>query len=266
MIYLRSVQMNITPGAYPFNCPSLWHLKEMTFSAPVTILVGENGSGKSTFLEALARKLRLPAIGSADAAQDASLDAVAPLCNRMKTVFSVRPKYGFFLRAEDFFGYTRRIAGMQKQFLDDLARVEQEYRHKSAFTQEQARMAYADSLAALYRDHGIDPDARSHGESFIHLFQSRIRPGGLYLLDEPEAPLSPTRQLALIALLLERAKDTQFILATHSPFLMAYPGAEIWSMDTAPAAQCSYDALDSVALTRDFLNHPDRYIRQLQLP
>ena len=264
MIFLKGLRLGFEQGPYPFNSPALAGLEALPFSASVTLLVGENGSGKSTLLEALARKLRLPALGSAELAQDPSLAGVEPLSSQMTTVFAgKRPRTGFFLRAEDFFGYTKRIAALQAEMQAELKRVETEYRGKSRFTQDQARMAFAGSLHSLQADHGPDPDARSHGESFIHLFQGRLREGGLYLLDEPEAPLSPARQLALISLIKGYEPASQFILATHSPILMAYPGAAIWSFDEAPAALTPYDQLESVQLTRDFLACPQRYLRQL---
>jgi predicted ATPase len=112
--------------------------------------------------------------------------------------------------------------------------------------------------------YGVDLDANSHGQSFLKLFQSRFVPGGLYLLDEPEAPLSPQSQLALLAMIGEMvAQDAQFIIATHSPLLLAFPGAQIYSFDRTPVRVVSYEDLDHVRITRDFLNGPDRYLKQI---
>ncbi len=117
---------------------------------------------------------------------------------------------------------------------------------------------------ALTSRYGEDADARSHGESFLQLFQSRFVPGGLYLLDEPEAPLSPQRQLALLSMLKEMAgQDSQFVVATHSPILMALPGADILSFDHAPARRVRYEEVEHVTLTRDFLNNPEAFLRHL---
>jgi predicted ATPase len=116
----------------------------------------------------------------------------------------------------------------------------------------------------MERRYGVDLDANSHGESFLKLFQSRLLPGGLYILDEPEAPLSPQSQLALISMIrATAAAGAQFIIATHSPILLAYPGATIYSCDTVPLTQVSYEDLDHVNIMRDFLNAPERYLRQL---
>jgi predicted ATPase len=120
------------------------------------------------------------------------------------------------------------------------------------------------SLAALESRYGVDLDANSHGQSFLKLFQSRFVPEGLYLLDEPEAPLSPQSQLGLLAMMADMvAQDAQFIVATHSPILMAYPGAAILSFDQEPVERVRYEDLDSVRLVRDFLVDPERYVRRL---
>ena len=108
-------------------------------------------------------------------------------------------------------------------------------------------------------------DARSHGESFLDLFTGRVNPGGLYLLDEPETPLSPQRQIALLGLIIDAAgQGAQFIIATHSPILLACPDARIITFDTNPISDASYEDLEHVRVTRDFLNHPERYLRHLR--
>ena len=120
------------------------------------------------------------------------------------------------------------------------------------------------SLYAIRALYGEGLDARSHGESFLTLFQSRFVPKGLYLLDEPEAPLSPQSQLALLAMIVEMVKQqAQFIIATHSPILLAFPGAEIFSFDRTPPGVVEYQDLEHVSLTREFLNNPERYLRHL---
>ena len=128
-----------------------------------------------------------------------------------------------------------------------------------------ARMPAARSLAEMEQRYGIDLDANSHGQSFLKLFQSRFVPGGLYLLDEPEAPLSPQSQLALMVMMQDMIEqDAQFIVATHSPILLAYPGATIYSFDAQPIQRTAYEELEHVRLTRDFLNEPERYLRALR--
>lgn len=263
MIYLRSLATQPgEPGAYPLNKPQLLGA-HLTFDAPVTLLSGDNGSGKSTLMEALARKLRLPSIGAQDAASDPTLGKLTALERRMKLVFGLRHRNGFFLRAEDFFGFAHRIESLKSEMRAELQRVEEEYRDRSEYTKGYARMAYAGSLMAMEARYGEGLDAASHGESFIKLFQARMSGPGLYLLDEPEAPLSPMRLLSLISLIREREADSQFIIATHSPMLLSYPGARIYLMDADPIRPVRYEELESVRLIKDFLAAPERYLKHL---
>ena len=112
--------------------------------------------------------------------------------------------------------------------------------------------------------YGVDLDVNSHGESFLKLFQSRVVPGGLYLLDEPEAALSPQSQLAFLAMIKDSVDDgSQFLIATHSPILMAIPGATIFSFDQCPVGEVEFEDLEHVNLMRDFLARPERFLRHL---
>lgn len=130
--------------------------------------------------------------------------------------------------------------------------------------QEYGRMAYTNELRALENRYGDGLDSQSHGESFLALFKSRFIPGGVYLLDEPEVPLSPLRQIGLLSLLKQMVEaDAQFIIATHSPILMAYPGASIYSFDSLPVQTVEYKELEHYSLTRDFLNNPESFLRHL---
>jgi len=127
-----------------------------------------------------------------------------------------------------------------------------------------ARGPLVGSLADMERRYGVDLDANSHGQSFLKLFRSRFVPSGLYLLDEPEAPLSPQSQLGLMAMIGDMLKeDAQFIIATHSPILLGFPGATIYNCDTAPIAAVPFDELDHVVITRDFLNGRERFLKYL---
>jgi len=254
-----------TPGlAYPFNLGVINRLGTLAFEAPVTFLVGENGSGKSTLLEALACACGLPAIGSEGAQRDASLEPARRLADKMRLASSKRSHRGFFLRAEDFFGYARRLAQMKSEFEQDLRTVDNEYQGRSAYAISLAKMPYRHELGDMQQRYGSGLDHASHGESFLNLFQARFVPEGLYLLDEPEAPLSPVRQLALISMLKQMvAQKAQFIIATHSPILMAYPGAVILSFDGEEIHPVAYNDLEHVQLTRAFLQNPESYLRHL---
>jgi predicted ATPase len=269
-VILRSIALTLPEDAhaYPFSVPAVRTTTRLEFTAPVTCFVGENGSGKSTLLEGLAAACKLPAVGSADLARDPTLDAARRLGNAMKLTWSgksARTHRGFFLRAEDFFGFTKALAKQRAELQQEITEAEVEYRDRSAKALELKLGPLKGSLDAMERRYGADPDAASHGESFLALFRARFVPNGLYLLDEPEAPLSPTSQLALLHLMQEMVDaGGQFIVATHSPILLAYPGATIWSFDEDPPCAVPYDELEHVRVTRDFLTAPERYLRHLR--
>jgi predicted ATPase len=250
---------------FPFSVPVIRTLAGLRFDSPVTFFVGENGSGKSTVLEAIAAAARLPAIGSADLDADASLGAQRELAGALALVWTHKTPRGFFLRAEDFFGFTKRVSAMRSEMLARIAELEVEYADRSSYAKGLAMGPARASLADMERRYGVDLDANSHGQSFLRLFRSRFVPDGLYLLDEPEAPLSPQSQLGLMVMIQDMlAEGAQFIIATHSPILLAFPGATIYSFDEAPAAAVPYDELEHVVLTREFLNAPERYLRALR--
>lgn len=265
LIHLRSLSLSVPPTeAYPFSVPAVRATRDLRFTTSVTFLVGENGSGKSTLLEALAVKCRMPAIGSDDTATDETLRHARALAKAMKLTWEHRALRGFFLRAEDFFGFTKRLAMERAQFKQRLDELEEEYRDRSAHAKTLAMGPMRSSLAAMERSYGQDLDANSHGESFLKLFQSRFAPDGLYLLDEPEAPLSPTSQLALLAMMQEMVgRGGQFIVATHSPILLAFPGARIYSFDSRPPEVVAYEETEHFRVTRDFLLAPERFLRHL---
>ena len=264
--FLRSVQRQAggDEERFPFTVPAIRTLGALDLTAPVTFFVGENGSGKSTLLEAIAAAAGLPTVGSEDLDGDGTLAALRVLADALRLVWNRRTRRGFFLRAEDFFGFTKRLAVMRAEFLERLDEIEVQYADRSAYAKGLAAGPVRASLDALESRYGVDLDANSHGQSFLRLFQSRFVPGGLYLLDEPEAPLSPQSQLGLIAMMAGMvAQDAQFVIATHSPILMAYPGATIVSFDHAPVERVRYEELESVRLVRDFLVDPQRYLRHL---
>ncbi len=251
---------------FPFTVPAIRTLERLALTRPVTFFVGENGSGKSTLLEGIAAAARLPAIGSVDAPRDETLAAQRRLGKALRLSWSKKATRGFFLRAEDFFGFTKRLARERAELLLEMKEVSAQYRaqNRSKYAERLAQGPLASSLAGMEQRYGADFDANSHGESFLKLFQSRFVPGGLYLLDEPEAPLSPQSQLALLAMIGDMvSQDAQFVVATHSPMLLAFPDAQIYSFDRTPVEVVAYDDLDHVRITREFLNAPQRYLNQI---
>jgi predicted ATPase len=263
--FLRSIAVARKGGeGFPFSVPAVRTLPTLSFDTPVTFLVGENGSGKSTVLEALALACKLPTVGSAEGIQDATLKAQRALAKSLKVVWDRRTARGFFLRAEDFFGFTKRLSQMRSEMKAEIAAIDANWGDRSNYAKGLAKGPLAGSIADMERRYGADLDANSHGQSFLKLFGARLVPDGLYLLDEPEAPLSPQSQLGLMAMMLDAVEaGSQFVIATHSPILLAFPGARIYSFDELPVREVPFASLDHVTLTRDFLNDPGRFLRHL---
>ncbi|GJQ34331.1 MAG: ABC transporter ATP-binding protein [Anaerolineaceae bacterium] len=268
MIHLLS----LTPRPYlesdaddfPFMVPVIRSLSEIRFKSPVTFFVGENGSGKSTVLEALACAIESITVGSASVKTDKSLAPIRKLAKYFKLAWTKRTRKGFFMRAEDFFGYARSMRETREELEEEYNNVEHEYKGRSKYAADLARLPYAGQLAAMKNRYGKDLDDFSHGEAFLTLFQARFVPGGLYLLDEPEAALSPSRQLSFLSVLKQMIEEeAQFIIATHSPIILAFPGAQILLFHEGVIREVKYDQLEHVNLTRDFLANPDVFLRYL---
>ncbi len=262
--YLRSSSPKddaLADDGFPFSLPVIQNLRELRFATPVTFFVGENGSGKSTLLEAIAAGMKSVAIGSEDVAHDQTLRHARRLADAMTFVRGQNPGRGSYFHAEDAFGFTKRVGRMMEEF-DQLA---EQYDRDLEGVSRRDRVGMArGQRAALAARYGDNPDAMSHGESFLNVFRQRCVPGGLYLLDEPETPLSPLRQLALLSHIKQKvAEDSQFIIAAHSPILMALPGATILGFDGDTIAPTAYDDVEHVSLTRAFLNDPDAFCRRL---
>lgn len=247
---------------FPFSVPALRELEELEFSQPVTLFIGENGTGKSTLLESLALAAGLPAVGSASLERDPSLQAQRRMARSLALTWRARSHRGFFLRAEDFFGFQKEVARARVEHQAEIARMDVELADASEYARTLAKGPHRSSIADMERRYGADPDAASHGQAFLRLFGARLAPGGLYLLDEPEAALSPQSQLGFLAMMKEAVDSgSQFIVATHSPLLMAVPGAVLLSFDTQPPRPLAFDEVPSVTLVRDFLAAPERYLR-----
>jgi predicted ATPase len=266
MIFLSAIE-RCAPAEpadrFPWSLAVLRELQALRFAAPVTFLVGENGSGKSTLLEGLAAGIGAVAAGSRDIERDESLHGVRKFARAFRFARRRHPRVKLFLRAEDVFGFTQRVA----HEIAGLEELEEEFRGKlpdSSYGRRLATGLVAGQRRALAVRYGDDPLARSHGETFLRILQERLTPNGLYLLDEPETPLSPSRVLSLLALLKDRVQhDCQFVIATHSPLLLALPGAEILLLEGDRIQPTAYDELEHVRLTRAFLANPERFLRHL---
>jgi predicted ATPase len=224
---------------YPFCLPVVRNLTIIEFHPAVTFIVGENGTGKSTLLEAIAVASGFNPeggtrnFGFSTRASHSPLHGVLALSRGLR-----RPRDGFFLRAESFFNVATEIERLD------------------------AEPAPAPPIIDSYGGRSLHE--QSHGESFFSLVTHRFGGRGLYLLDEPEAALSPSRQLALLARLHQLVLDnSQFIIATHSPILMAYPHAKIILLTEKAVAQVKYTETEHYAVTREFLNKHESMLREL---
>lgn len=265
MIWLRSVKLCKEKfpheQVFPFYLDLIKKLDTLNFKSEVTVFVGENGSGKSTILESLAVAINLPTIGSNNVTNDQSLNKLKGFSESMKLIWNEKTHNGFFLRAEDFFGFVKSLSSLQSE-LNEQADLFKKNLH--GYGQKLAVGSIRGQLNHLRLRYGEDLDANSHGESFLKLFRSRFTPRAIYLLDEPETPLSPIKQLSLISLIKEMTKQQcQFIIATHSPILMAIPNATILNFDQIPPKEVSYDNTSHVSLYRSFLKSPESFTRKL---
>lgn len=253
MLHLTSITKNQkqTSDKYPLTVPLVQNLDSWKLTKPVTILIGENGTGKSTLLELIATTAGSISIGGDDSYEDSMQDW-------LKLTWTNRTKKGFYFKAREYSDFIQRLKTIKQETRDILQEIEARDPHSWE------ALPHRNTLADLQRLYGEGLEFRSHGESFLDLFQVRFQPGGLYLLDEPEAPLSPSKQLTLIAMMKDMIKErAQFIIATHSPLLMAFPEADLLEIQHGHLVPTTYEEVEHVTLTRDFLNDPERYLRHL---
>ncbi len=245
--------------AFPWSLPLLRTLDHLEFDAHVTFLVGENGAGKSTLLEGMAAGMKAVAVGGRDLARDPTLEAAREMARGFVFIRRRHARTRLFLRAEDVFGFTNRVAADMRGLADDEADFASAM--PEGYGRQLAQGVVRGQRAALARSYGANPDGSSHGETFLALLQRRLAPAGLYFLDEPETPLSPTRVLALMALLHAAVgQGSQFIIATHSPILMALPGATILEVSSEGVRRIAWDEVEHVRVTRAFLADPERML------
>jgi predicted ATPase len=220
----------VDPARFPFTIPAFARGIDLGFARPVTFFVGENGSGKSTLLEALAEGCGFDPEGGSRDHQRAPAAGRSPLLPALRLSWRPKVTKGFFLRAESFYNFATYIEGVSDM---------QAYGGKSLH-------------------------AQSHGESFLALFNHRFDQG-VFILDEPEAALSPQRQLSFLKIVhdLAVAGRAQFLIATHSPIILAYPGAVLFSLDGDAIHEVDYRDTKHFLITRDFLNSPERFFKHL---
>ena len=220
----------IEPNSYIRTIESLRDVEKIEFQSPVSLFVGENGTGKSTLLEAIAVAHGFNPEGGTKNYVFSTYDSHSELCDAIRIAKGYRKeKWGYFLRAESFYN----VATQEEKYAD-IAHPSMQYHEKS------------------------------HGECFLDLAQDNIKSNGLYLLDEPEAALSPQRQLTLLTQIYKCANDgAQFIIATHSPILLGIPNAQIFCFDNGKIHTCTYEETDSYKITEMFINNRKSLLQKL---
>ena len=250
-------------AGFPWTVPLIANLQSLRLTTAVTFLVGENGCGKSTLLEGMAWGSEAVAVGSHHLDTDPTLGSARLFHQAFKFTRTGKAYTRLFLRAEDVFGFTNRIAADMAGLRADAAELGRKV--APGVGRDNAMGVALGQASRLAQTYGENPDARSHGETFIHLLQARLRPDGLYFLDEPETPLSPSRVLALMMLIEEFvSKGSQFVIATHSPILLALPGATILQAQDGKLVPAEWNDLEHVRVTRAFLNDPESVLRRLR--
>lgn len=261
MSYLHDISIpSGNKDKFPFSLPAFQEFHGLGFESPITVFVGENGSGKSTLLKALAIKLNLPAIGSSDLESDDTLNEIKDFGESIKTSRTNKAYRGFFFRAEDYFGFVKRLKNLDRELKGDIVDFE---KRLSGTGLKLAVGAVHGQKEALLRRYG-DLTQVSHGEGFLKVLQGRLQPEGIYLIDEPEAALSPQRQLALFSLIKNLAENNncQFIIATHSPILMTLPNATIFQFSET-IQKVRFDETEHFTIMKNFLNNPQAFLRYL---
>jgi len=234
--FVRAVKVGtVDDSIYPFSIPAIKAIESLDLSASVTFLVGENGTGKSTLTESIAVAAGFNAEGGTKNYNFATQDTTSSLTDKITLIRGTkREKYGYFLRAESFYTTAN-------------------YAESGTFS--------AGGPMPIYFD-GKRIHEQSHGEAFLSIVKE-FRPG-LFVFDEPESALSPQRQLALMVAMKQLIdQGSQFIIATHSPILLSYPGAAIYELTGAGIEKTAYNDISHVKLTKDFLNNPEQYLQRL---
>lgn len=238
----RNYSKDTSADEYPFSLDIVKNLDVIEFPTQVTFFVGENGTGKSTILEAIAVQAGFGAEGGSKSINFKTSDEKTYtgsylLAQQFLLSWRMKPKNGYFFRAESFFNLANFLDAMAKHD----GRAYDGYGGKSLHVQ-------------------------SHGESFLSFFNNRLGMSGFFIFDEPEAALSPQRQLTLLSIIHQACRknfNTQFIIATHSPLLLAYPGATIYSCDEGKLVSVDYKDTQHYQLTKYFLDNPERYLHYL---
>lgn len=251
----------ISKDSYPFNLSIFESEVFLDTNRFVTIFVGENGCGKSSLLKLIQVKLKLTEITIPNSKIKHEVDQspveIKPSLGKLK---------GFFFESIAFINYIEYIQNEITNAKDEISRIDVEYKNKSEYTKSLAKSPYTKTIYELSSLYSKDLSMSSHGESFLHFFSSRIKDNQIYLLDEPETPLSTQNQLTLMAMILDATKrGCQFMIATHSPIISAIPSALIYEIKDNNIVQTKYEDIKSVQLLKQFINNKDQFLKHFYL-
>lgn len=260
MPYLKSLNIATSKSnPFPYNVSAVKFAKELDLSSKLNFIIGDNGTGKSTLLETIAFRLQLPHLDGSEYSKKAFRAAVK-LSSVLELNFNIARTRGFFFRAEDFGDYINSINRTDlHSYLNSLkGDVPDEII-------EEMKESSNSQIAHMRKNYGQELTSFSHGEAYLKIIQDKVNTPGIYLLDEPEAALSPARQLALIYQIVEHLENnmSQFIIATHSPIIMSIPNATIYEVNENGMSKTNLEETEHYRITKGFLNNPDLYLRHL---
>lgn len=262
MSYITSLHINNERDhPFPYDVPAIKYAKHLDINCPVVFFIGDNGTGKSTLIETLAHHLQLPHMdGSGYGSRGFS--AAMTLAPYIELEFKIDRPVGFFFRAEDFGDYINSIDRTDHKLHGQMRELEGKV--PSHILQRMKDNANH-QIHHMRKNFGQDLQTFSHGEAYMQIIQQKINSRGIYILDEPEAALSPAKQLSLIYWIKEQLNThvSQFIIATHSPILMSFPGARIFEIKEDGMKQTELEETEHYSITKNFLNNPELYLRHL---
>ncbi len=265
MVYLRSISKlpGFESSGYPLSTPVMQNLERLPLNQPVTLITGDNGSGKTTLMETLSRKLNAVRIDGEEAVSLPKITSFASVDKALRVEMARHPGRCFYFHAEGFVRYVDGVHHMRQSAHEALNEIDEAYNGRSAYARNLAAMPHRRTLGEMQQLYDHDITRRSHGEGHLDFYGARFKKGGLFLLDEPEGALSFFNQYVLLTMILEASHNSQFIISTHSPVLLACPNAQIFSIQDGYIQESEYKNLESVQFLKDFLSQPGRYTAPL---